>query len=78
MVQVHTVYESHAWRNKVDGLQQGIAHTSRPCAVAAGRGITAGLGGSHFIHDVDGSLLDQYVYDLADDVSALGAMRYIA
>ena len=78
MVQVHTVYESHAWRNKVDGLQQGIPYTSRSCAVAAGRTIACDLGASLYLHDVDGTLLDYCVYDTSDEVVALGAMRYTA
>lgn len=78
MVQVHTVYESHAWRNMVDGLQQGIPYTSRACAVADGRSIAVDLGASLYLHDVDGTVLDHCVYDPSDVVAELGAMRYTA
>ena len=36
MIQVHTVFEAAAWRNKVDGLQQGGPYAERLSAVAQG------------------------------------------
>ena len=78
MVQVHTVYEGYAWRNKVDGLQQGIPYNDRACAVAAGRNIAIEVGASLYLHDVDGTVLDYCVYGPSEEVTPLGAMRYTA
>ena len=36
VIQVHTVFEAAAWRNKVDGLQQGGPYAERLSAVAQG------------------------------------------
>lgn len=78
MVQVHTVYEGYAWRNKVDGLQQGIPYADRTTAVAAGRLIAIEVGAALYLHDVDGTVLDHCVYEPSQTISALGAMRYTA
>ncbi len=64
MIQVRTVYEAPTWRNMVDGLQQGVAHSSFAAARAAGRAIAIELGGSHEVHDTDGSVLERHVYPL--------------
>ena len=78
MVQVHTLYESSAWRNKVDGLQQGVPHTTRASAVAAGRSIAMELGAVHYLHDIDGTVTDQHVYDSGQSEGWHGAMAYTA
>ena len=84
MVQVHTLYEASAWRNRVDGLQQGVAHPTRSVAVSAGRNIASDLGARHYVHDVDGVVLEQHVYDRQESgrVGAesgwVGAMVYTA
>jgi Uncharacterized protein conserved in bacteria (DUF2188) len=62
MVQVHTVFEAAAWRNKVDGLQQGTPHTDRVSAVAEGRQVAVELQAAHTVHDVDGSVVEQRRY----------------
>jgi hypothetical protein len=77
MVQVHTLYEGSAWRNKVDGLQQGVAHASRTAALTAGRAIAAELGAEHHLHDVDGTVVERHVYETGA-VGWLGAMAYTA
>lgn len=65
MFQVHTVFESGSWRNKVDGLQQGPAHTTRSAAAAAGRAIALELRGVHLVHDLDGAVVEQHRYGAA-------------
>lgn len=62
MFQVHTVFEAEQWRNKVNGLAQGLAYAARPAAVAAGRSIAAELHGVHVVHDLDGRILEQHRY----------------
>ncbi len=62
MFQVHTVYESGAWRNRVDGLRQGAGHPTRAAAASAGRMIALELQGAHVVHDIDGSVLEQHRY----------------
>ncbi len=78
MVQVHTVYEASAWRNKVDGLQQGTAFRSHAAAVAEGRAIALELGCTHDVHDVDGRVVDHH--DYASDVHPdwVGPVRWTA
>lgn len=58
MVEVHTIFESSGWCNKVDGLRQGPRHPNRSPAVAEGRGIAVELHGAHYVHDVDGRVVD--------------------
>ncbi|WP_199425093.1 hypothetical protein [Actinotalea solisilvae] len=78
MVQVHTVYESSAWRNKVDGLQQGTACPNRTTAVAEGRHIAIDLACRHAVHDVDGRVIETVDYGSAEPGLWPGAMRYTA
>lgn len=62
MFQVHTIFESGAWRNRVDGLQQGAAHPTSSAATAAGRAIAQELRGVHVVHDFDGVVVEQHRY----------------
>jgi hypothetical protein len=62
MIQVHTVYETSGWRNKVDGLQQGPPFPDRLAAAAQGRLIALELRGAHIVHDVDGTIIEQHRY----------------
>lgn len=78
MVQVHTVYEGSAWRNKVDGLQQGTACPHRSTAVADGRSIAIDLACRHAVHDVDGRVVESIDYGSAEPGVWPGAMRYTA
>lgn len=78
MVQVHTVYESSAWRNKVDGLQQGRACANRTSAVAEGRHIALDLACRHAVHDVDGRIIESVDYGAAEPGVWPGAMQYTA
>ena len=65
MIQVHTVFEQSAWRNKVDGLQQGGPYGDRLAAVAYGRRIALELRGAHIVHDIDGTVLEHHRYGSA-------------
>lgn len=78
MVQVHTVYEGSAWRNKVDGLQQGTALRSHAAAVAAGRSIARELGCSHDVHDVDGRVVEHQDYTPGARSEWAGAAQWTA
>ena len=78
MVQVHTVYERSAWRNLVDGLQQGVAAVSRRTAVAQGRAIAVDLHCSHDVHDVDGRVVEHDDHGVAMQGAWPGAIRYTA
>jgi len=62
VIQVHTVFEAAAWRNKVDGLQQGGPYAERLSAVAQGRRVALELRAAHIVHDVDGSVLEHHRY----------------
>ncbi len=76
MFQVHTVFESGAWRNKVDGLRQGPAYPTRSSAAAAGRAIAVELRGAHVVHDVDGSVLESHRYGQASVRRWVDPVRY--
>lgn len=78
MVQVHTVYEGSAWRNKVDGLQQGTVCPNRTAAVGEGRRIAIELSCSHAVHDVDGRVVERVDYGSTAPGVWPGAMRYTA
>ena len=78
MVQVHTVYKRSAWRNLVDGLQQGIAAGSRTTAVAEGRAIATDLCCAHHVHDVDGRVVEHEDYGAAVPCQWPGAITYTA
>lgn len=78
MVQVHTVYDRAAWRNFVDGLQQGVARPNRSAAVAEGRAIARDLCCTHDVHDVDGRIVEHEDYRLETETTWPGATRYTA
>ncbi len=78
MAQVHTVHEGTRWRNKVDGLQQGPAHEYQSDAVAAARSIAAELGAVHYIHDIDGTVIEERPYRTTSEPSWAGSLRYTA
>lgn len=78
MVQVHTVHDRSAWRNLVDGLQQGVATPSRSAAVAEGRAIAIDLCCTHDVHDVDGRVVEHQDYGVAMPGTWPGAIRYTA
>ena len=76
MVQVHTVYDRSAWRNLVDGLQQGVATANRSAAVAQGRAIARDFGCTHDVHDVDGRVVEHQDYGALVPTPWPGAVRY--
>lgn len=78
MVQVHTVFEASAWRNKVDGLRQGRLHPARASAVAEGRRIAVELHATHVVHDVDGTITEQHRYGSSSSRRWLDSMQYTA
>lgn len=76
MIQVHTVFEASGWRNKVDGLQQGPPFSDRLVAAAQGRRIAIELRGAHFVHDVDGTVLEHHRYGTAHVRPWLDPVRF--
>jgi hypothetical protein len=77
MVQVHTVYRSSSWQTTVDGLRQAPAAGTRAEAVAQGKRLAAELKARHFLHDVDGSVLESTDFSECQCASLTGPTYYL-